>query len=108
MASISCRLDATDDGKRRMHRRGVLMIAAALPLAGFRPVPEDEARSLLSRACTTQADTHRAILADLERRLSLRFTDEQARALLDELRCPHCGCSMLAAWRDAEGDAARF
>jgi hypothetical protein len=91
-----------------MRRRGFLMIAAGLPLAGFRPVPEDEARSLLTRACTTQADTHRAILADLERRLSVRFTDEQARAVLDELRCPHCGCSMLAAWRDAEGDAARF
>lgn len=87
-----------------MLRRAFLTIAAGLPLAGFRPVPEDEARSLLSRACTTQADAHRAILADLERRLSVRFTDEQARAVLDELRCPHCGCSMLAAWRDAEGD----
>lgn len=85
-----------------MLRRGLLMLAASLPLAAFRPVPEDHARALVGRACADEANAHRAILAALEERLNVRFDDEQSRGMLEAMRCPTCGCSLLAAWRDAE------
>jgi hypothetical protein len=85
-----------------MLRRGLLMFAAALPLAGFRPVPEEDVRPLVERACADEADTHRAILAALEQRLDVRFTDAETRAMLGALRCPNCGCALLAEARDTE------
>jgi hypothetical protein len=91
-----------------MLRRDVFVLAAAFPLAAFRPVPEDQARALIAGACADEADAHRSILASLEERLAVRFTDEQSRAMLDALRCPNCGCSLLAAWQDAQTAAARF
>jgi hypothetical protein len=100
-------------GRRGLLGRGLLGLAAAGLAAGgagpalaFRQVPDGEADAMLGRACGGLREIHREIVAKVERELGVRLSEDQGREIASRMSCPHCGCPMLAALRDAEGGGA--
>ena len=75
---------------------GVLGAAAARPAAAFQVLPAGDYAAAVETACGTTA-YHRRLLENAAARLGVTLGQPQMTDALAALRCPTCGCPLVAA-----------
>ena len=56
---------------------------------------------MIEDSCGAANKVHRDMVAEVERRLGISLSDEEARQLIASVQCPYCGCSILKGVADA-------
>lgn len=83
-------------------------LAAAGPALAFRLLPADDFSGVIENACTEESQVHAKVLADIQKELGIQLSEEEAKLVLAQLRCPSCGCSMLEAASKVAPDQSGF
>lgn len=101
------------DSRRAFLRAAALMGAgaglfAAAPASAFRLLPADDYAAMIENGCLTEKQIHEKILADVQAQLGIKLSEEEAQKILDQMRCPFCGCNMLEASRSASVSQPSF
>jgi len=78
-------------------------LGAAAPATAFRERPIGEAETMIGTGCGASVE-HREVVAELERSLGIRLTDEEGRKIAAALSCPRCGCPVTAMLADFPAD----
>ncbi len=75
---------------------GALGAAVAQPAAAFQVLPPGDYATRVETGCGNSA-YHRRLLENAEIRLGVTLSEPQMTEALAALRCPACGCPLLAA-----------
>ena len=97
----------TDRSRRDVLRSasGSLLVltafAVASPAKAFRFDPAEDYAGVIEDSCGAANKVHRDMVAEVERRLGISLSDEQALQVIAAVQCPYCGCSILRGVVDA-------
>ena len=80
---------------------GALGAAAARPAAAFQILPTGDYATMIENSCGASA-YHRQLLEKAQARLGVTLNETQMTEALAAMRCPTCGCPLLAAAAPAE------
>lgn len=80
---------------------GALGAAVARPAAAFQVMPSGDYAAMVETSCGANA-YHRRLLEEAEARLGVSLDEAQTAQALAALRCPTCGCPLIAAAAPAE------
>jgi hypothetical protein len=84
---------------------GLAVLTLAGPASAFRFDPAEDYTGVIEDSCGAANKVHRDMVAEVESRLGISLSDDQARELIASVQCPYCGCSILKGVADA-GQAA--
>lgn len=68
---------------------------AARPAQAFRVLPGDDYARVIESSCGATAE-HRRLLDEASRALGVQLSDQQSASVLAQLKCPYCGCPLVA------------
>jgi len=80
---------------------GLIALAVAGPARAFRFDPAGDYAGVIEDSCGAANKVHRDMVAEVERRLGISLSDEEARRIIAAVQCPNCGCSILTGVADA-------